>query len=392
MGGRSSGPLVPWSAGPLVRLSPGPLVLWSAGPLVLWTSEAETDSPASSQLAAAKWGYSCGTHILIQSLVSLQLCNSAEISGSQSALAVQSELPQHWFDIEEDAFLATPRLLSHTMSCLNVIYAEMSLPSDQRAGTQAVSTPGGHQPTLSNRGAALSKALRRNRHKGFLTMSDVKPHITSRLRTPEEYQAIFQLAESLSIGVIQGHYPGTRTEPFALKLTLSKATQQTRSRFNLEAGVSQLIAAGSHKCFAVCPHTICSMSYLDFGDAFCGQPNACVPLHLFMSVCLSPAPLAVQSGLVDVLMALSTGSMLDVTPDFDLGHPSSLHRFHLLAQDMKLQVALLYVHVSFASRRMFSADNCLAAKRQTFASLQCLCPCKINIVYLFAETPKALLP
>ena len=45
VGGRSSGPLVPWSAGPLVRWSSGPLVLvrwspavrWSTGPLVPWS-------------------------------------------------------------------------------------------------------------------------------------------------------------------------------------------------------------------------------------------------------------------------------------------------------------------------------------------------------------------
>ena len=45
VGGRSSGPLVPWSSGPLVRWSfgPGPLVPcsplvhWSASPLVLWS-------------------------------------------------------------------------------------------------------------------------------------------------------------------------------------------------------------------------------------------------------------------------------------------------------------------------------------------------------------------
>ena len=46
VGGRSSGPLVPWSSGPLVRWSSGPLVLvrwspavrWSTGPLVPWSS------------------------------------------------------------------------------------------------------------------------------------------------------------------------------------------------------------------------------------------------------------------------------------------------------------------------------------------------------------------
>ena len=45
VGGRSSGPLVPWSSGPLIRWSSGPLVLvrwspavrWSASPLVLWS-------------------------------------------------------------------------------------------------------------------------------------------------------------------------------------------------------------------------------------------------------------------------------------------------------------------------------------------------------------------
>ena len=44
VGGRSSGPLVPWSAGPLVRWSPGPLVRWSPGPLVLWSAGPATKS------------------------------------------------------------------------------------------------------------------------------------------------------------------------------------------------------------------------------------------------------------------------------------------------------------------------------------------------------------
>ena len=47
VGGRSSGPLVLWSAGPLVLWSagpPGPLVHWSASPLVLWSFVDSTKS------------------------------------------------------------------------------------------------------------------------------------------------------------------------------------------------------------------------------------------------------------------------------------------------------------------------------------------------------------
>ena len=315
-------------------------------------SAAEEDGPSASKLAAAKWGYTCGTHILANHLFHASFgslprspTTLEELArGSSSALSanVLPNVPECWFDVKDEAFLAAPRFLSHSMSSLQVIFCEMNLAEDSRAGTQAVAAPStSRMPSGddSTREIILSKTLNRQKHKEFLTITDFKPHINSKYRTKEEYEALFQLAQSLSVGVVEGQYPGCRLQPFRLKLTLPLVSQQTRVRLKLEAQIGDIVQAGSCNLLSRAWHP----DLLDFGETFCGLPNSCVPLHLTKSVGLSSAPLNVQVPLLNLAVMLATGSMVDVTPDLSLGHPRSLHGFDLEAKRLDLRVPLVYV-------------------------------------------------
>ena len=89
-----------------------------------------------------------------------------------------------WFTLPEDALLAAPRLLNHTMSSLHTIYNEMRLPPDARAGSKAVAAPTVHPVTSvqTARELVLSKTLKQHRHKAALSLSvsDLKSHMSSR--------------------------------------------------------------------------------------------------------------------------------------------------------------------------------------------------------------------
>ena len=63
-------------------------------------------------------------------IAALQLCPDRQMHWNSSSAA--PSLPSQWFEIEEDAFLATPRLLSHAIFCLHIMHAEMNLSCDQR--------------------------------------------------------------------------------------------------------------------------------------------------------------------------------------------------------------------------------------------------------------------
>ena len=172
-------------------------------------------------------------------------------------------MPEHWLKIRDESFLAAPRLLAHTMASLSAIYQEMSLPLDQRAGTRATANPAPKSaaPHPSNEDI-LAKALQKHRHKQYLTVSDLKPHVNSRFRTEAQYKAIFQVAERLSVGVIEGEFPGTRANPYRLKLTREKILAETRIRLGLEADMGDVVEAGASK------HAHCPNQMLDFGEFF----------------------------------------------------------------------------------------------------------------------------
>ena len=114
-------------------------------------SDAEADGPPCSQVAAAKWGYSCGSHIIanhlfLSSFESLpRRAQDVQIllEGGQTDVVVEGSqgAAANWGSISNQAFLAGPRLLSHTMSSLHVIFSEMSLPAAERAGSQAIALP-----------------------------------------------------------------------------------------------------------------------------------------------------------------------------------------------------------------------------------------------------------
>lgn len=150
--------------------------------------QAEQDGPGACQVAAAKWGYSCA------------------------------------------------------MSSLQTIYTEMCLPIQERAGTQAVASSGTASSSslvpLPER--ALAKTLRRCLGKQYITMSDVKPHLTSTCRNQEHYCAVFDLAAQLQVGVPEGTYPGTRGAPYRLRLTLASMMPATRQRLGIEAGMGDV--------------------------------------------------------------------------------------------------------------------------------------------------------
>eukprot|EP00434_Breviolum_minutum_P028258 symbB.v1.2.024998.t1/scaffold2404.1/size80018/2 len=212
--------------------------------------QAEEDGPDCSQVAAAKWGYSCGTHIIahhlfLSSFNSLPRSTEAMetlLSGGAGALALRPaprDIPSHWFALSQDAFLSAPRFLSATMRSLSVIFAEMGLSLEERAGTKASTGPAKScsRSRISSSEQILAKALQRQKHKGYLFMTDLKPHMPSKLRCEPHFQVLFELAQSLGVGVIEGKYPGTRAQPYRLKLTLENVGAAVRGQLGLEAEV-----------------------------------------------------------------------------------------------------------------------------------------------------------
>ena len=144
--------------------------------------EAEQTAPNTCQVATAKWGYTCGTHIISNHLFSCSFAALPRVPHQLQALLTgcQPEPPCplpapncDWFTLPEDAFLAAPRLLNHTMSSLHTIYNEMRLPPDARAGSKAVAAPTVHPVTsvLTARDLVLSKTLKQHRHKAALSLS-----------------------------------------------------------------------------------------------------------------------------------------------------------------------------------------------------------------------------
>ena len=100
VGGRSAGPLVPWSAGPLVRWSPGPLVRWSPGPLVL---------PPNLLSKATK---SCTCHEICTSRPT-KSCTCHEICHPSSHLHIHLPSPPTHALSRSSAALATKREPNH---------------------------------------------------------------------------------------------------------------------------------------------------------------------------------------------------------------------------------------------------------------------------------------
>lgn len=52
----------------------------------------------------------------------------------------------------------------------------------------------------------LARVFRLRKRKTFLTVTDVRPRLNSKLRKQESYDAIFQEAARLSVGEIEGHF------------------------------------------------------------------------------------------------------------------------------------------------------------------------------------------
>ena len=213
---------------------------------------AEQDGPGACQVAAAKWGYSCGSHIVLNHLFAcsfsslprdpLRLRNLLDGSEQGAVQTSASDFPEEWRRLPEDAFLSAHRVLCHTMSSLQTIYIEMCLPIQERAGTQALASSGNASSSslvpLPER--ALAKTLRRCLGKQYITISDVKPHLTSTCRNQEHYCAVFDLAAQLQVGVPEGTYPGTRGAPYRLRLTVASMMPATRQRLGLEAGMGDV--------------------------------------------------------------------------------------------------------------------------------------------------------
>eukprot|EP00439_Symbiodinium_sp_Y106_P065437 s647_g10.t1 len=227
----------------------------------------EQEAPSACQVAAAKWGYSCGTHIIASHLFqrgfeALPRC----IHGLEGFLQGTEPLPpaalEDWLHIQPSAFLHAPRILSHTMSSMSTIFNEMRLPIEQRAGTRAVAVPGAptEGPSLNAQETVLAKVLQRLKHKKFLTVTDVKGHLSSKLRNQQEFERIFQLAQGLGFGQIEGVYPGSRSSPYRLRLTLATVQPEVRNRFGLEADIGHLCDADGPPMrgagLATCPRII----------------------------------------------------------------------------------------------------------------------------------------
>ena len=131
----------------------------------------------------------------------------------------------------------------------------------------------------------------------------------------------------------------------------------------LEAQIQDLVHAGSRSLLS----GTCPQGHLDFGDRFHNVPNASVSLHLFMSVCFSSAPL---HALMSFVEGLAAGSMVDITPDFCLGHPQSLHPFHQQAMRLGLQVPLVYVKK--LRSRVVLCEQALESPSSTYCGLAVL--------------------
>ncbi|CAK9113626.1 Carbam_trans_N domain-containing protein [Durusdinium trenchii] len=212
--------------------------------------EAEEEAPACSQLAAAKWGYTCGAHIITNQLFLSSFASLPKnhvdlkrfLDGEEQGLVVQppapTAVPSSWQQLSDHAFLAAPRALSTFMSSLSIIYAEMQLPVEQRAGTKVVAAPGARPQAPPSFEHALSKALQRHRNKQHLHFNDIQTHINSKCRNQATYLQVFQLAADVGVGQLEG--TGTRSDPYRLKLTLSNLSQANRARFGLEAELDHL--------------------------------------------------------------------------------------------------------------------------------------------------------
>ena len=232
-------------------LQPARKELWRD--LQVAAASAEEDSPSAAQLAAAKWGYTCGTHVIANHLFKCSFSTLPRspqayqelLDGSAQAIAsTTTTLPDEWLRINDETFLGATRFLSHTMSSLHAIFAEMNLPVAQRAGTKAVAESGPPQTSteIDQKEIVLGKALRRCKGKEYMVFKDIKPHMNSKLRTKEHYMSVFQLAQGLGVGVIEEASGLCR-----LKLTLRDLQAEARRRLGLEADMGDLVqAAPSH--------------------------------------------------------------------------------------------------------------------------------------------------
>ena len=299
--------------------------------------QAEEDGPGECQVAAAKWGYSCGSHILANHLFQCSFESlPREADGVQALLQGGARIanqprpiiPPRWRNIQSSCFLSAPRVLSWSMTSLRIIFLEMSLPISARAGTRAAVNPGNPVAASlrSAEEAVLARVLRLHKHKPFLTVTDVRPHLNSKLRNGEGYAAIFQEAARLSVGEIEGCFPGDRRAPYRLKLTLSRTQPEIRARLGLEAEIGDRVHAGGRP--SLCKKLNVA-GRLDLGERFLNHKHSCVPLHMWASLKIAGVPKTVRDIIFPFLAELATGRPVDMTPCPLLGHPAALHGLHM---------------------------------------------------------------
>ena len=117
----------------------------------------------------------------------------------------------------------------------------MQLPIEERAGNQVAAKPGARPRLDATLELVLGKSLHRHRHKEYLSGLDIKPHLNSKHRDQQHYIQVFDLAQKLGVGHVKGVYPGSRSQPFRLKLTLSDLPADVRAQLGLEADVGDLL-------------------------------------------------------------------------------------------------------------------------------------------------------
>ena len=85
------------------------------------------------------------------------------------------------------------------------------------------------------------------------------------------------------------------------------------------------------------------MRTVDCGESLHGIPNACVPLHISMSVLLSSTPQNSQRRLLEAAAQLAQGVMLDITPRAGPACPASLSSFDKVATECAVCLPVFYV-------------------------------------------------
>ena len=192
-------------------------------------AQAEEDAPACTQLAAAKWGYTCGSRIICNQLLSISfaslprsevairtLLQGGQDHGVEVEPAGETPVPQEWQRLEAEAFIAAPRFLSMCVGNLRTIFGEMNLAPVDRAGTKAAAMPKPASSAAASALQVLAKTLQKHQRKQYLYISDVKPHLNSKHRDQAHYEEVFALAQHAG-RCYRRNLPGHPTKPLSFE-------------------------------------------------------------------------------------------------------------------------------------------------------------------------------